>query len=96
MANVATVPELETVPVLTNANVIDLDILPDRLLGLGGSYIGLSLHIFCAARGSDDHSSSPLEFLGREDATIIAQVQKVLTDGRIRIEVGTTHLFFLP
>jgi pyruvate/2-oxoglutarate dehydrogenase complex dihydrolipoamide dehydrogenase (E3) component len=39
MANVATVPEIETVPVLTNANVINLDILPDRLLGLGGNYI---------------------------------------------------------
>lgn len=40
-ANVPRMPGIDTVPFLTNSSVLELDVLPDHLVIVGGSYIGL-------------------------------------------------------
>jgi pyruvate/2-oxoglutarate dehydrogenase complex dihydrolipoamide dehydrogenase (E3) component len=40
-ASVPPIPGLDTVPYLTNSSMMDLDVLPDHLIVIGGSYIGL-------------------------------------------------------
>lgn len=40
-ALVAPMPGLEHVPYLTNSSMMDIDVVPERLIVVGGSYVGL-------------------------------------------------------
>ena len=94
-ATVPPVPGIDTVPYLTNADVMDLDVVPKHLVILGGSYISLEFAQIFRRFGSEVTvlEAAP-EFLGREDADISAQIHGILTGEGIRIEVGITDLSF--
>jgi pyruvate/2-oxoglutarate dehydrogenase complex dihydrolipoamide dehydrogenase (E3) component len=94
-ATVPPVPGIETVPYLTNADVMDLDVVPDHLVILGGSYIGLEFaQVFRRFGAKVTVLEAAPKFLGREDADIAAQIHGILTGEGIRIEVGVTGLSF--
>lgn len=94
-ATVPPVPGIDIVPHLTNADVMDLDVVPDHLIILGGSYISLEFaQIFRRFGAKVTVLEAAPKFLGREDADIAAQVQDILTGEGIRIEVGITDLSF--
>lgn len=96
-ATVPPVPGLDTVPYLTNSDVMDLDIVPDHLVILGGSYIGLEFaQIFRRFGAEVTVLEAAPEFLGREDADIAAHIHGILTGEGIRIEVGITDLSLAP
>ncbi|MEK3889701.1 FAD-dependent oxidoreductase [Bacillus sp. FSL K6-3431] len=67
-----------------------LDKLPEKLIIIGGGYIGLEFASIYANFGSEvtiiDRSS---EFLPREDRDIAEEVKKVLEAKNIKIEVGS-------
>jgi pyruvate/2-oxoglutarate dehydrogenase complex dihydrolipoamide dehydrogenase (E3) component len=94
-ATVPSVPGIETVPYLTNADVMDLDVVPEHLVILGGSYIGLEFAQIFRRFGADVTilEAAPT-FLGREDADIAAEIHGILTGEGIQIEVGITDLSF--
>jgi pyruvate/2-oxoglutarate dehydrogenase complex dihydrolipoamide dehydrogenase (E3) component len=94
-ATVPPVPGIETVPYMTNADVMDMDVVPDHLVILGGSYISLEFAQIYRRFGAEVTilEAAP-EFLGREDADIAAQIHGILTGEGIRIEVGITDLSF--
>ena len=70
-ATVPPVKELQTVARLTDADVMDLDVVPDRLVTPGGSYISLeSAQIFCRFRAELTIPEAAPEFLDREDADV--------------------------
>jgi len=80
---------IESVPYLTNESVLGLTILPEHLIIIGGSYVGLEFgHMFrrfgsrvsiieagerIASREDDDISSAITEILEEEDITIYTQ-----------------------
>jgi pyruvate/2-oxoglutarate dehydrogenase complex dihydrolipoamide dehydrogenase (E3) component len=73
------VPGLDTVPYLTNATIMELSVLPDHLLVLGGGYIGLEFGQMFRRFGSavtviHQHG----QILPREDADVAAELQKAL------------------
>ena len=92
-AVVPPVPGIDTVPYLTNADVMDLDVVPDHLVILGGSYIGLEFaQIFRRFGAEVTVLEAAPTFLDREDADIAAHIHGILTGEGIRIEVGITDL----
>ncbi len=96
-ATVPPVPGIDTVPYLTNADVMDLDVVPNHLFILGGSYISLEFaQIFRRFGAEVTVLEAAPTFLGREDPDIAAQIHGILTGEGIRIEVGITDLSFAP
>ncbi|MGB3277698.1 MAG: FAD-containing oxidoreductase [Pseudorhodobacter sp.] len=94
-ATVPPVPGIDTISYLTNANVMDLGALPDHLIILGGSYIGLEFaQIFRRFGAKVTVLEAAPKFLGREDADIAAHIHDILTGEGVQIEVGITDLSF--
>lgn len=96
-AAVPPVPGLDTIPFLTNANVMDLPSVPKHLLILGGSYIGLEFaQIFRRFGAQVTILEAAPKFLGREDPEISAEISAILTGEGVRIETGISDLRFAP
>ena len=96
-ATVPPVPGIDTVPHLTNADVMDLDVVPDHLIILGGSYIGLEFaQVFRRFGARVTVLEAAPRFLGREDADIADHIHGILTGEGVRIDVGITDLSFAP
>jgi len=74
-----------------------LDVVPDHLVILGGSYISLEFAQIFRRFGADVTvlEAAP-KFLAREDSDIAAHIHEILTGEGIRIEVGITDLSFAP
>jgi pyruvate/2-oxoglutarate dehydrogenase complex dihydrolipoamide dehydrogenase (E3) component len=73
------IPGIETVPFLTNASVMELQVVPEHLLVLGGGYIGLEFgQIFrrFGSRVTIVHNGARI--MPREDADIGSALQKAL------------------
>lgn len=87
----ARVPEvLAGVPHLTNASMMELDTLPEHLLVVGGSYVGLEFAQMYRRFGS---RVTVLEqgprIIGREDEDVSEEVRRILALEGIAIHVGT-------
>ena len=70
---------LDTVPYLTNENIMDLTVLPEHLIVLGGGYIGLEFGQMFARFGSRItviHNSG--QIVPREDPEVAAELQRAL------------------
>jgi pyruvate/2-oxoglutarate dehydrogenase complex dihydrolipoamide dehydrogenase (E3) component len=75
------IPGSDTVPYLTNENIMDLTILPEHLIVLGGGYIGLEFGQMFARFGSRvTVIQSSAQIVPREDPEIAAVLQKVLEE----------------
>ncbi|HEY7616415.1 MAG TPA: mercuric reductase, partial [Terriglobales bacterium] len=79
------IPGLDTAGYFTNENIMDLTVLPEHLIVLGGGYIGLEFGQMFARFGSRvtviQHSG---QIVPREDAEIAAELQKALEAEGIR------------
>jgi pyruvate/2-oxoglutarate dehydrogenase complex dihydrolipoamide dehydrogenase (E3) component len=85
-AAVPRIPGLHEVPYLTNSSMMDVDYLPEHLLILGGSYIGLEFAQMYRRFGSDvtvfERAS---HLLSREDEDIAKSVREILEAEGIRV-----------
>lgn len=81
---------IESVPYLNSTTIMDIEELPEHLLILGGSYVGLEFGQMFRRFGSDV-TVIDLEprLLGHEDADIAEAVGAILHDEGIRILPGT-------
>lgn len=88
-ASVPSIPGIESVPYLTNAGMLELDTLPEHLVILGGSYIGLEFGQMYRRFGSRVTiiEGGP-EIIGREDADISRAIRGILEDEGVRILTG--------
>ncbi len=81
--DIPSLPGLETIDYLTNASIMELREVPEHLIVLGGGYIGLEFGQMFHRFGSQVtviHNSG--QILPREDADIVAELQKALeTEG---------------
>lgn len=82
-------PGVRDIPFLTNSSMMDLDLLPDHLVIVGGSYIGLEFAQMYRRFGS---RVSIVErgpsLIAREDDDISAEVQAILEREDIAIRTG--------
>ncbi|HWS82554.1 MAG TPA: mercuric reductase [Rubrobacter sp.] len=84
---------LDEVPVLNSTSVMELGELPEHLLVLGGSYVGLEFAQMFRRFGSEvTVVQRSGQLMGREDADIAEAVAEILREDGIEILLGTqTH-----
>jgi pyruvate/2-oxoglutarate dehydrogenase complex dihydrolipoamide dehydrogenase (E3) component len=85
-ADVAPIPGIETVPYLTNSSIMEVDFLPEHLVILGGSYIGLEFGQMYRRFGSEVTIIQRNErLIPREDEDVSQAIRGILEDEGIRI-----------
>jgi pyruvate/2-oxoglutarate dehydrogenase complex dihydrolipoamide dehydrogenase (E3) component len=88
-AAIPAVPGLEDARPLTNIEALELDYLPAHLIVLGGGYVGLE---FAQAYRRFGSSVTVIEhepqLMGREDADVSEELQRLLGDEGIQFLVG--------
>jgi len=81
------VPGLDSVSYLTNESIMQLNIVPEHLLVLGGGYIGSNLADVPALWQSGHHSAPWPAIVSREDPEVAVELQKALESRRPRVFV---------
>ena len=92
-ALVPDMPGLEQIDCLTNTSIMDLDSLPEHLVIVGGSYIGLEfaqMYRRFGARVTLVEKSSKL--ISREDDDVSAAILDILRNEGIAVELGAECL----
>ena len=86
-------PGLDRVPFLTNVTMMDVDFLPEHLLVIGGSYIGLEFGQMYRRLGSRvtvvEMGPRPI---GRKDEDVSLAVQEVLAAESIDLRLNAKCL----
>jgi pyruvate/2-oxoglutarate dehydrogenase complex dihydrolipoamide dehydrogenase (E3) component len=92
----ATVPDMQglaNVPYLTNSSMMDVDFLPEHLIIVGGSYIGLEFAQMYRRFGSRvTVIEMGARLIGREDEDVSAAVQAILEAEGIAFRLKATCL----
>ena len=87
------IPGLDSVPTLDSTSIMELDILPEHLLVLGGGYVGLEFSQMFRRFGSEvtivDHGK---QLLHREDPDVAEEVAKILREDGIELLLETECL----
>jgi len=88
-ALVPAIPGLKDVPYFTNSTLMDVDFVPEHLVVLGGSYIGLEFAQAYRRFGSRVTVVEKLpRIIGREDVDVSETVRDVLRNEDITVETG--------
>ena len=96
-AAIPDMPGVNDVPFLTNTTMLALETLPDHLVVVGGSYIGLEFAQMYRRFGSQVTivEKGP-RLIGREDEDISAAVRAILEGEGIKIRTGAECISFEP
>ena len=88
-ASVPALPAIEDVPFLTNSSMMDVDFLPEHLVIIGGSYIGLEFGQMYRRFGSHVTivEMGP-RLIGREDEDISETVREILEAEGIQVRLN--------
>jgi len=88
-ASVPAMPGIQDVPFLTNSSIMDVDFLPEHLVIVGGSYIGLEFGQMYRRFGSEVTivEMGP-RLIGREDEDISEGVRQMLEAEGIQIRLN--------
>ena len=89
-ASTPPIPGIETVPYLNNSSIMDVDYLPEHLLVLGGSYIGLEFGQMFRRFGAEVTiiNRGP-RLISREDEDVSQAVREILENEGIRVLTDT-------
>jgi pyruvate/2-oxoglutarate dehydrogenase complex dihydrolipoamide dehydrogenase (E3) component len=88
-AAVPPIPGIDTVPYLTNSSMMDLDFLPEHLVIVGGSYIGLEFGQMYRRFGSRVTVIEMGErLIGREDEDVSTTVRDILAGEGVDVRTG--------
>jgi pyruvate/2-oxoglutarate dehydrogenase complex dihydrolipoamide dehydrogenase (E3) component len=83
-------PGLDSVPVLDSTSIMELDVLPEHLLVLGGGYIGLEFgQMFRRFGSAVTVVQRGKQLLVREDADVAEEVAKILREDGIEVLLET-------
>ena len=83
-------PGLDSVPVLDSTSIMELDVLPNHLLVLGGGYIGLEFgQMFRRFGSAVTVVQRGKQLLAREDADVAEEVAKILREDGIEVLLET-------
>ena len=88
-ASVPVMPGIQDVPFLTNSSMMDVDFLPEHLVIVGGSYVGLEFAQMYRRFGSEVTiiEMGP-RLIGREDEDVCEIVREILEIEGIRIRTN--------
>jgi len=88
-ASVPEMPGIHDVPFLTNSSMMDADFLPEHLVVVGGSYVGLEFGQMYRRFGSEVTvvEMGP-RLIGREDEDVSEEVRKILELEGVRIRLN--------
>jgi pyruvate/2-oxoglutarate dehydrogenase complex dihydrolipoamide dehydrogenase (E3) component len=88
-ASVPAMPGIRDVPFLTNSSIMDVDFLPEHLVIVGGSYIGLEFGQMYRRFGSEVTivEMGP-RLIGREDEDVSEAVRQILEAEGIQIRLN--------
>ena len=96
-AHVPAMPGIDAVPFLTNTTLLQLDTVPEHLVVVGGSYIGLE---FAQAYRRFGSAVTVVEIgprlIGREDPDISEGVTGILRDEGIALRLNAECIRFAP
>jgi len=88
-AVVPPIPGLDQVPYLTNSSIMHLDSLPQHLIIVGGSYIGLEFGQMFRRFGSDvTIVESSARLIPKEDEDVSAAILDILQREGIEVHLG--------
>ncbi len=88
-ARLLDIPSLPEVPYLTNSTILDLEVVPQHLIVIGGSYIGLEFAQMYRRFGSQVTIVEMADrLIPREDEDISKAVKEILQGEGIRLELG--------
>jgi pyruvate/2-oxoglutarate dehydrogenase complex dihydrolipoamide dehydrogenase (E3) component len=86
---VPNMPGLDTVPYLTNVSMMDLDFVPQHLLVVGGSYVGLEFaQIFRRFGSRVTVVEMGPRLVGREDEDVSLEIQRFLAGEGIELRLN--------
>ena len=92
-AMVPPIPGLEGVDYLTNSTIMEVDFLPEHLVIIGGSYIGLEFAQMYRRFGSQvTVIEKAAQIIGREDVDVSQAVRDILAGEGIVFETGIENL----
>jgi pyruvate/2-oxoglutarate dehydrogenase complex dihydrolipoamide dehydrogenase (E3) component len=88
-ASVPAMPGIHDVPFLTNSSMMDVDFLPEHLVIVGGSYVGLEFGQMYRRFGSEVTivEMGP-RLIGREDEDVSQAVREILEAEGIRVRLS--------
>ena len=88
-ASIPEMPGIHDVPFLTNSSMMDVDFLPEHLVVVGGSYVGLEFGQMYRRFGSEVTivEMGP-RLIGREDEDVSQAVRDILENEGIRIRTN--------
>jgi len=94
-ASVPAMPGIQDVPFLTNSSMMDVDFLPEHLVIVGGSYIGLEFGQMYRRFGSEvTIVEMGSRLIGREDEDISEGVRQILEAEGIQIRLNAKCISF--
>ena len=83
------IPGIDQVPYLTNSSVMDVDFLPEHLIVVGGSYIGLEFAQIYRRFGAEVTVIEKFpQLTGREDEDVSQGVRDILLNEGVNVELG--------
>ncbi|MDA0655451.1 MAG: FAD-containing oxidoreductase [Proteobacteria bacterium] len=90
-AFVPDMPGVDDIPFMTNSDIMDVDFLPDHLIIIGGSYIGLEFAQMYRRFGSQVTvvEMGP-KLIGREDDDVSATVLEILQNEGIEVRLNAS------
>jgi pyruvate/2-oxoglutarate dehydrogenase complex dihydrolipoamide dehydrogenase (E3) component len=88
-ASVPAMPGIQDVPFLTNSSIMDVDFLPEHLVIVGGSYIGLEFgQMYCRFGSEVTIVEMGARLIGREDEDVSEAVRQILEAEGIQIRLN--------
>ncbi|HLK51756.1 MAG TPA: FAD-containing oxidoreductase [Bryobacteraceae bacterium] len=88
-------PGLDQIEYLTNSSLLEIDFLPEHLIIVGGSYVGLEFGQMFRRFGSDvTILEKGSRLLAREDADISEAIHKILSDEGVQIRLNSRCIGF--
>src|SRR5262245_62952298 len=89
-ASVPAMPGIKDVPFLTNSSMMDVDFLPEHLVIVGGSYVGLEFGQMYRRFGSEvTVIEMGLRLIGREDEDVSQAVADFLKEEGVDVRLDT-------
>ncbi len=96
-AVVPTLPGIDKVATLTNRSILELTELPEHLVIVGGSYIGLEFaQMFCRFGSKVTVIEKGPRLIGREDEDVSAEIRSFLEAEGIAIRLDAECIHFSP
>jgi pyruvate/2-oxoglutarate dehydrogenase complex dihydrolipoamide dehydrogenase (E3) component len=94
---VPAIPGLDTVPYLTSSTILNLDMVPDHLVVIGGSYVALEFaQIYRRFGSAVTIIEMAPRLIGREDPEISDAVRQILEAEGIQIRLSTKTMRVAP